>query len=334
MAFGDKQNRYTQPFIKNSKVVFTLPLGQKILEGKIVLHGNVVLSAVTNAGAVAGEGAPINLIDRVIVHANPAAGSRYAGGEIVNCTQRSLLRYAATQHCGKFIGEQAGSTLGAGANGTYAIYLSIPIYFADATLRAKDASTALNTDAGTYASVQVEVRTADILACLTGFVGTVDYSQLMVDWIDDRVDLPGQDTNTVFMEDHTLLIPATSKRALDPAMPNDGAFMAWLILAQQGAAGTLADTLLSRVKVEGNPIDFEKYAQDIRQKMLDDEWIDPSQSAAGMYFIDWTDGVLHNSLIASTLQTKLDYNNVSGANLDNLLICTRRIFPPAPASGK
>ena len=53
------------------------------------------------------------------------------------------MRYAITQHNGKLILEQNGSALGNGANGTYNIYLSIPIYFADSTLR-NAISTALN----------------------------------------------------------------------------------------------------------------------------------------------------------------------------------------------
>jgi len=330
MAFGDKQNRATLPFIKNGRVVFDVPLGDKIMNMKIVLRGNAVCTAGAANGVVNGEGGPINLIDRIIVHANPM-DTRYPGGQIVGASPRSLLRYAALQHQGKFVGEQGGSSLGGGANGNYPIYLSIPMYFADPTLRARDVSTALNTDPGSYASVQVEIRTADILNCFTGNDRTWDLSSLVFDLVDDRVTLPG-DTNVLFQEDHELLIGAAVKRQLDPGMPKDGAFLNWLLLSQQSAANTLADTLLNRLTVQGNPIDFDKFAQDIRQQMLDDEWLDPSQNAAGMHFIDWADGVLGNSLIASSLDTKFDVNNPSGANADSLLIYTRRLFVPAPAS--
>lgn len=324
------KNRLTKPFVQDSKLIFTLPLGGKIRQGLLVLSGQIVLASGTANGTVNGEGGPVNLISRVIVNATPASGSRYPGGKIVDATPRSLLRFAAMQHNGKFIGEQSGSTLGGGANGTYTIYLGIPIYFADSTLR-NPIQTALNTDPGTYASVQVEVDTADITACFTGNNATVTYSGLTLQWVDDRVALSG-DTLVRYQEDHLALIAATQKRMLDEAMPQDGSFESWTILAQQSAAATLADTLLNRVTISGPTLDYDKYGQDIRQDMLDNEWIDPSQTAAGMYHLDFTDGTVSNTVPAGGLQTQLDVNNVSGANLDNLLVFTRRVFSPIPPS--
>jgi hypothetical protein len=330
MSFGDKQNRMQTPFIPNSKLVFTLPLGGKVLKGNVILTGAITVAGGTVNGVQYGEGGPINLIKRVIVTATPANGSRYPGGKIVDDSPRALTRYAIMQHNGKFISEQSGSTLGNGANGVYPIYLSIPIYWADSTLR-NNVATALNTDPGTYASVQVEIDTADLTNCFTGNNGVVTWGGLTVQWADERVALPG-DTVVRFSEDHVFLIAAGQKRALDQAMPQDGAFESWLIMAEQSPALTLSDALLNKVDVNGNPIIFSKYAQDIRQQMLDDEWIDPAQPATGLYFIDWTDSVLQNTITAGTLQTRFDVNNVSGANNDDLLIMTRRVFAPAPAN--
>ncbi len=335
MASLNAKNRLTKPFIANSKVIFTLPLGGKIRRGCVILTGNVVLSGGTVNGVVAGEGAPVNLVSRIIVTATPAGGSRYPGGKIVDAGPRSLLRYAAAQHDGRVILEQSGSTLGGGANGTYPIYLSIPIYWADGTLR-NGISTALNTDdstvvqGGTYASVQVEVDTANVAACLTGNNAVVDYSGLAVQWVDDRVAVPG-DTIVRYQESHEALIAAAQKRMPDDAMPQDGAFESIQLLAQQGAALTLADTLLNRFTISGATLDYDKYSGDIRQTMYDDEWLNPAQTAAGMYFIDFTDGALSNTVPANGLQFQFDVNNPSGANLDSLDIFTRRVFPPMPA---
>ena len=335
MASLNAQNRLTQPFIANSKIIFTLPLGGKIRRGCVILTGNVVLSAGTVNGVAQGEGAPTNLISRIIVTATPVGGSRYPGGKIVDAGPRSLLRYAAYQHDGRLILEQSGSTLGGGANGTYPIYFSVPIYWADDVLR-NGIATALNTDdatvvqGGTYASVQVEVDTANVAACLTGNNATVDYSGLAVQWVDDRVAVPG-DTVTRYQESHEVLIAAAQKRMQDPAMPQDGAFESISILAEQGAALTVADTLLNRVTISGPTLDFDKYSGDIRQCMYDDEWLNPAQTAAGMYFIDFTDGALTNTVQANGLQFQFDVNNPSGANLDSLDVFTRRVFPPMPA---
>ncbi len=329
MATSDSKNRLTKPYIPNSKIIFTLPLGGKIRKGNIVLVGQVVVSAGTTNGTQLGEGGPVNLVKRVIVTATPAGGSRYPGGKIVDCSARSLLRYAIFQHNGKFIGEQSASQLGSGAAGAYLIYLSIPIYWADSTLR-NSVSTALNTDPGTYASVQVEVDTGDLTSCFTGNDRTVVWNGLTVQWVDDRVAL-ANDTLVRYQEDHLMLIAATQKRALDEAMPQNGNYESWLIMQEQSAQLTLSNALLNRVVVDGPTITFDKYAQDIVQDMLDNEWIDPSQAFTGLNFIDWTDGVIGNTIAAGGLQTYFEVNNVSGSNLDDLLIFTRRVFSPAPA---
>ena len=130
-----------------------------------------------------------------------------------------------------------------------------------------------------------------------------------------------------------MLIAATNKRALDEAMPQDGSFMSWQILGEQSAQKTLSDALLNRVVVSGPTLDFDKYALDLREADYADEWYDPSLTATGCYFIDFTDGAVQaNTVPAGSLQLYFDVNNVSGANLDDLDIFTRRIFQPAPAS--
>jgi hypothetical protein len=324
------KNRLSKPFIKNSKLIFTLPLGGKIRRGIAVLRGTVTLSAGTTSGTLKGEGGPQNLISRIIVTATPTGGSRYPGGKIVDSDVRGLLKYAATQRNGKFLADLSASTLNSGAAATYTVYCPIPIYFADCVQR-NQLATALNTDPGTYASVQVEIDTADIKACYSGNDRVEDYSGLTVDWIDERVAVPG-DTSVLYQESHTMLIAASNKRALDEAMPQDGAFLSWQICAEATAQQNLADTLLNRVVTSGPTLDYDKYAMDIREAMFADEWLDPAQAATGFYFVDFTDGVAQaNRVPAGTLQTYFDVNNVSGANLDNLNIFTRRTFDPIPA---
>lgn len=331
MANLNAKNRLVKPFVPNSKIIFTLPLGGKIRKGSVILAGNVNVTAGTTSGTAYGEGGPANLVQHIYVTATPAGGSRYPGGKIVDCGPRSLLRYSITQRQGKFFSDQGSSTLNAGAVANNAVYTAIPIYFADAVQR-NSLATALNTDPGTYASVQVEVDTGSLASCFTGNDRTVDYSGLTVQWLDERVAVSG-DTSVLYQESHSTLIAATNKRMLDEAMPQDGSFMSWQICSEAGAQKTLSDALLNRVVVSGPTLDFDKYAQDIRQTMLDDEWLDAAQPGTGYYFIDFTDGVVQaNTVPGGTLQTYFDVNNVSGANLDDLDIMTRRIFVPTPAS--
>lgn len=115
-------------------------------------------------------------------------------------------------------------------------------------------------------------------------------------------------------------------------MPQDGAFTSQLFLGEQGSAHTLSDSLLNKAIFEGQNLSFSEYANDMRQTMFDDEWLDPSQTATGLYFLDHTEGgVLFNTNPAPGLLTQLDVNNPSGANADQFRVYTRRVFPLAAA---
>lgn len=336
MIFEDRRNRAQFAFTPNNKLFFTLDPGGKILQGRVILAGQIVVSGGTVNGTPVGEGGPINLVQRIKIFATAAAGSRYPGGTIVDCTPRSLLRNAITQHNGKFIGELNASVLGSGANATYSIYLSIPISWADSTLR-NNFATALNADLADstglpiYSSIQVEVDTGDLTSCFAGNNAAVNWSGLTVQWDDDRLGLAG-DTNVLYQEEHYALIGGAQRRLQDPGMPQSGAFTSWLIMPESGgSASVLSDLILNRLTVTGSTLNFDEYANDIRQKMLEDEWLDPAQSGTGLYFIDWTNGTLNNSNPAAGIGIMLDVNNPSGVNLDMLRIYTRRFYPPLPA---
>jgi hypothetical protein len=330
VAFEDRRNRISVPFTAGSPAIFSLNTGGKVLQGRLIIAGTVAVTGSTAPGVQVGEGAPINLVKRVQITATRAAGSRYPGGKIVDCHPRSLLRYAIAQR-GKFVGELFGSNLGQGANGVYTIYLSIPIYFADPTNR-NQVQTSLNMDPADsqgnriYSNVQVQVDLAsDLSGCFAGNNGVLNTSGLTVQWDDDRLGITG-DTVPLVQEDHDMLIPTTQTRAADYALPQDGAFTSWLIMAEQSPDRTLSQNLLNRLIVTGPTINFDEYSNDIQQKMLDDAWYDAAQPMDGQYFIDWTNGLLLNSNPASGIAAQFDVNNISGANLDQLRIYTRRIY--------
>lgn len=338
MAFEDRRNRVQYPFTPGGSVIFTLPPGLKVLRGCIIIAGQIVVNT-TNAGSGAiGEGGPINLVKRVYVTANRAAGSRYPGGRLVDVSPRSLLRYAITERQGKFVGDLGGATLGNGASGTYTVYTSIPIYFADATLQ-NQMQTALNMDlqdstgAPIYSSVQVQVDLAsDLTGCFNGWAGTINTAGLTVQWKDDRLAI-NSDTVPLYQEEHYALIGATQTRMIDPGMPVDGAFTSWLFLAEQNqTTKTLSQALLNRVTAFSSTLNYDEYSNDIQQQMLDDEFYDPSTGLTGQYFMDWTKGLLQNTNPAAGIDLKLDVNNVTGADLDQFRIYTRRVFALAASN--
>jgi hypothetical protein len=320
-----------QSAIAGSPVVFTLEQGLKILRGCVILSGTVGISGGTTSGTKIGEGGPVNLISRIKVTANRAAGSRYPGGDLVDCHPRSLLRYAMTERLGKYLAELADSDLGNGDEGTYPIYLSIPIYWGDATLL-NQVQTALNADGqdtngnAIYRSIQVQVHLASNLAsCFAGNDRVLDLSDVMVEWVDKRIAL-NSDTVPLVQEDHDFLIETTQSRARDNGLPQDGSFTSWLFMAEQGTVRTLADTLLNRITVKAPTMNLDLYAPDIRQQMIDDEFLAIGETGAGLFFLDFTEGLLQNSNPAAGISAEFDVNNPSGANLDRLKVYTRRVY--------
>jgi hypothetical protein len=332
MAFEDRQQRAEFQFTPGVPVVFNLNPGLKILKGNIIIQGTVTLSGVTNPGQPIGEGGAINLIRRIRVIANKAAGSRYPNGALVNCSPQTLLRYAITEHQGKFVGELTGNgALGGGANGVYPIFLSIPIYFGDSTLL-NNVQTALNMDLkdsqgnAIYSAVQVQVE----LAAGAGELFFGNNGEMTVAatvrWADDRLALQ-TDTIPLVQEDHYALIMAAQEEFVDAAMPQDGAFTTWLILAQQGGPEfVLSNALLNRLRIQGTGLNYRENGFEIQQAMLDNGFYDPSQSLVGQYHLDWTKGLLGNSNAAAGLQAQFSVNNPSGAGLDRLRVYTRRVY--------
>jgi hypothetical protein len=327
MAYENRENRLQLPFLPSSQAI-TLPIPPNfsILQGKLILVGTVTIAGGTTNGTAVGEGGPINLIKRIRIIGNPANGSPYPGGYLVDVSARSLLRWAQLNHFGTMIGEQSGSVLGNGAAGTYPIYLSIPIYFADTTLR-QQVATALYADPSAYASLQCQVVTGGPTDCFAG-TDRVWTFNLQLQWADDRVDIvPSNPGVALFQEDHLVPIGAANTRLNDPALPQDGAFLSWTILAEQNQpAYALSDALLNRITVFGPTWSFDEFAQDIRQKMYDDEWVSPAVNAAGLYHIDMTNGILQNANPANGLLPQVNVNNPSGVYLDQLRVFTRRIY--------
>ena len=332
MAYENRENRVQLPFLANATAI-TLPVPPNfsILQGKLILTGTVTISGGTTNGTLIGEGAPINLISRIRVVANPAPGSGYPGGWLVDASPRSLLRFAQLNHFGAMIGEQSGSTLGSGGAGVYPIYLAIPIEFADVNLR-QQVATALYADPSAYSSIQIQVATGGATSCFAGTDRTWTYN-LQLQWWDDRIDItPASPAVALVQEDHLVQIGAANTRLNDPSLPQDGAFLSWTIFAEQGTYNTLSDAILNRVTVMGPTWSFDEFYQDTRQKMYDDEWLAPTSNGAGLFHIDMTNGILQNSNPAAGLLPMISVNNPSGSYLDQLRVFTRRVYQVQQAS--
>jgi hypothetical protein len=334
MAFEDRYNRAQFPVTLGAPVVFKLNKGDKVLSGKIIVTGILTITGDGAPGTKIGDNALVNLVRRVLVVGNKAGGSRYYNGALVNCSAQSLLRFAMSQRSGKYLDDLFGQTLGDGAAGVYQVYLEIPIYFA--TKQSLGGySTALNMDPvdsqgnRVYSSVQIRVDFAQLLTEL--FAGSANAMAFagMCEWRDDRLAIQ-TDTTPLVQEDHELFIQNANWRLVDDAMPADGNFLQWLIMAQQGTPGwQLSDNLINEIRAQGSTLNLKEYWQDTRAEMIDSGFFDPSQTLTGLFFFDWTHGLLANSNPAVGLQHEFSVNNPSGAGEDRLRIYTRRAYPLA-----
>jgi hypothetical protein len=178
--------------------------------------------------------------------------------------------------------------------------------------------------------VQVQLDVIDVLTeMFSGNNGTLAVAGT-VRWADDRLDLGsgGTDTLPLVQEDHASLIYAANDQWVDGGMPNDGLFESWLLMAEQGSpAYSLSDAILNRLRITSPTLNFYEIWQTIRQAMYNDGFYDPSQSAGGQFFLDWTKGVLGNSNPAAGIQAQFEVNNPSGSGQDRFRIYTRRIKP-------
>jgi hypothetical protein len=332
MAFEDYQVRDEQPIQLGAPLVFNIPQGLNVLRGDIVIDATVTIVNAGAAGTAVGEGGPIDLIRHIKVLASKAAGSRYPNGALVDCSPRSLVRYAVTERSGKLVGELFGSTLGAGVAGVYEIYLSIPVYFADST-NFNEAQTALNMNAADsqgnpiYNAVQVKIDFAATLAEIFSGTGGAMTIAGMARWLDKRIGLTS-DTLPLKQQDDIEIIMAPQERLVLRAMPSDGLFTSWLLMPEQGQpALALSDAIVNRLHLEGTTISYSQKWEAIRQAMIDDGFYDPSTTMTGQLFVDFTQGLLANANAAAGLQHWLSVNNPSGAGLDQIRYYTRRYFP-------
>jgi hypothetical protein len=313
--------------------IIKMPLGGKILESRLIITGQITLAGGA-AGAVIGEGLPAELFRRIQLYGVPL-DPRYRGGNglpLLDCSVRSLLNYAITQR-GKKINELMGITCGNGAAGVYDIFMCVPIFWANANMK-RNNGTALNSDA--YSSLQLKLdlvsSNSDVAArCIEGYAGTVDFSQLQLIYEDDRAFVTG-DTFCLVQEDHDLFVPNAQPQLVDQGLPIDGTLLEMLIQAESEftTTRTLADTILNKVRITADQLDYEKRWQEIRQQMFDDEWYDASQNAAGQFFIDFANGSFANGLNLATLSHYYNVENPSGSMDDVLRIYTRRAYAPLP----
>lgn len=337
-AFEDRYNRAQYPITLGTTTVFNLNSGLKIVRGEVIIDGTATITGGTTNGTEIGLAALYRLIKEIRVVANKAAGSRYPNGVLVKCSVQDLLEFAVTEHQGKFVGDLlAHDHLGSGAAAAYTFHLAIPIYFGDST-NLNNVQTSLNMDsvdstgAPVYTSVQVQIDWATSITDLFSGSDRAIAVAGLVQWKDKRLGI-ATDTTPLIQEGHTQILQAANTEFVDAAMPNNGFLSQLLIQTKAGLPGEqLADTILNKIEMRGPSLNLKVFANDIKTDMVNEGFYDPSQSLTGLYFLDFTSGLLANSNSLAGLIHQFDVSNPSGAGNDRLRMYTRRVLPLAQGS--
>jgi hypothetical protein len=336
-GWGTPLQRFKKPFNSNNEVLFELGMGGKILRGNVVLSGAITIVNAGAAGAARfAEHIYAGLVKRIIVE-TVASNGRYTSGVKRDLSGAKLLRRAMFFRK-KFLSELKG-VVGSGAAGTYNIYLSFPIFFAQPDLK-RPIETALNADidaAGNgkaYSSIKVRVQCGDKTTTMNGNAGVWDFSALNVEWYDHREAVDG-DTYEIVEIEKEFLIPGASTQQTDDTWESQGDVLDFIFSTQTGSSGAAAgpvyaDTILNRIVVESDTADFDLFRDELHQLMYDYDEIDTAQAFTGVHHVNFvTSGMLSKCPRAGSCVVKYDVLNPSGSNLDSINVITRRKFKPA-----
>jgi len=320
------------PLAQNSPAYYSLNLskaaGWLLLGIDLCVRGNIVLSAGTTNGTRSQED-PAGIFNNIQIDATPMPGGLYRGGKVFNASPRSILRMNVFDR-GRFQDDLGGSNSVTGAAGTFPINLRLPINFALPN-GLKPIDTALRLDQ--FSDITMTFNMSSIAAMLVGCDRTVDWTQLYIEVVERRAYSVNAakktgfwPLGTLFQDDHFFQIAAANNRfTIDSQLPHVDPYVEALLMTQSTAQNTLVDTILNRVtQYQGLESFSDIFERDLRM-LNNDEITEVANTAlTGMYFLRLSDRRLSN-LVLPTYNLVLDVNNPGGANLDSLLLFTRRL---------
>lgn len=286
-----------------------------------IARGTLVISGGTASGTVTGEN-PGNLFAQTLkLNATPAAGSGYPGGQLVNCSPRTLLQRRIFDR-----GFYQGDTALTGAAGTFTVNLNIPVQFALPRL-VRPFDTALRLDA--YADLQLEITNGGRDRQWTGNDRVFDYSGMVWDIIEYREFAPGTPTMVLYQDDK--IIPINQANARFPIfdqLQQPEAFLDLLFQAET-TNQALSDAIINKVEILAGSEQFIELDED---HVKDDQLAFVSSAAqaaamTGLYYVPISPKLLAGA--QGGISAVLD---VSKPGTDQLRLGTRRIARPAKAA--
>ena len=320
IPFQRPVNRQTQMYTSGRKLIFDkIPYSGKITRMWVRFFGSVTITHNTTTGTPIGD-LLANLAQNIRVLRLPDAG---LGQYRVDCSGQGLVRLA--QQIDKFLmidrnGVGNGTfTYGAGAAGTYAIDVWIPIIFGRAT--ALDVYQPAQ--GGTCTSFKVEVSCASIGQLFSGTDSTWNADNtIQVQILDTREDSSTPEV-PLYIEDHYAQILAAKTDYRDDRLPTTGTFVNILAMTRtQGVLQTLADGVINWVTFTGPSIDMTE--ADAMTIKANNRPLESTQSLAGIHNFDFHGKFGHVGVDAGSLTQKWNVLNPSGSGNDFLHIVTKR----------
>lgn len=308
---------------ENSPRYHEMKKGGAVMETCVMQRGSLVISGGAANGTQTGEAGSV--LQRVDVDAIARAGSPFPGGKLKSVTPRSILRRAIFDN-GVFVGDLSTYTWN-GAAGTYTFKL--PHWLRWALPRNKNyAETALISDQ--YDGLQMALITSGKATMFSGTDRTYDYSGVTFDIYDRRE--AGAPSSVGVLYENDVFVPiagANARLPIDGQLSQNENHVDLLFITESTAAQTLVDTVINKITVSSGTDQFQElYPEMIKADQRDAYIRDAAQSDTGLYLINVAfDGLLTG--VQRPISILADVSNPGGANLDRIIINSRRVLLPA-----
>jgi hypothetical protein len=295
----------------------------------VFLRGVITLSGGAASGTQVGEN-PGGLIASIQLDASAIPGGLYRGGKVKNVTPRSVLR-GNVFDMGRFQDDTGGNSV-AGTAASTTLSLRLPLRFALPRLT-NPIETGLRLDQ--FSQVLLTINMSSVAAMRTGNDRTVDLSAAYLEVVEKRTYAPNYyPLGTLFEDDRAIFISGANGRfSVDTQLPKSESYIDTLFMTESTANRTLVDTIMNRFTVFQASEQFQdRYDQNLRGENNDNR-TEAATSLTGLYYFDFTSGESEQgtsgllSNVVPFLNYILDVNNPGGANLDDLLVRTRRFAP-------
>lgn len=336
MAATHPKPLYRYPFVNPGvPVVHECKLGKSslgnLLKGfRIYITGQIGLSAQSVAGVLNGEGSGWGLVTRLIVETKSNRGLATPDGKIVEIVPRTgLFRRIFERATSNF--KQPDIRLGAAgivpANGNIVVNSVLDIPFALPRL-VNPIETALKMD--DYDLIRLTINTQALAAMFVGNNAVVDYSGLRFEIEEIREVNPSyQPIRVPFINDQFVYIGGANPRMIwDAFITQTGKFVDFLALSET-AAQALSDAIVNRLFVNSGSDAIEDPYFDQLKGDQQDFVSDLAQSMLGVQYralmagLEDARGLLTSAV--DDLSIKADVANPGGANVDRIILSTRRV---------